>query len=76
MTIDDIIEKLNAIKARHGNVEVVLNSEGDLVYRDFRVQHRIVWGNAKKHRNFVKYEGSLRIKDPGDDPQEVVIIQI
>lgn len=74
MTIDDLVESLNALKARHGNIEVVLDSEGDLVYRDPTFEHRRVWGDAKRHRNFVKYDGSLRTKDPNDDPQEVVII--
>lgn len=78
MTIDDLIEKLNELRSRNGNIEVVLDSQegGDLVYRDPVFEYATVWGDAKRHRNFVKYGGSLRIKNPDDDPQEVVIIHI
>ena len=73
MTIDDLIERLNGLKASHGNVEVVLEEQSAkcLAYRDPKVEHVTMWGDRDTHRNYA-YNGSMAM----DYPESVVVIRI
>lgn len=73
MKIDDLIEKLNAHRCIHGNVEVVLEEQSarQLLFRDPSVQHKTVWGDPIRHRNYA-YDPSIA----DDSSQSVIVIKI
>lgn len=73
MKIDDMIELLNTHRARHGNVEVVVEEQNtkQLVHRDPMLRHSVVWGDSLRHRNYA-YDPSLR----EDSSQSVIVIKI
>lgn len=72
MTIDDMIERLNALRAVHGNLEIVLEEQTQKViaYRDPTLTPSIMFGIHHMDRNFA-YTGEV-----GDYEQFVIVIRI
>jgi len=53
MTIDDVIERLNELRARHGNVEVTIRDQSHtgIFTKGMHMEHRIAYGKL----NYMTY---------------------
>jgi len=64
MTIDDVIEQLNELRAKHGNVEVTIRDQSHtgIFNKGIRMRHRVAYGKLTYTTYFdVPTSGDVKI---------------